>query len=39
MKKALYIVFAGILAACLFSCMKQDDIYKDFVVPGGLKYP
>jgi len=39
MKKALYIVFAGILATCLFSCMKQDDIYKDFVVPGGLKYP
>lgn len=39
MKKALYILFAGIIAACVFSCMKQDDIYKDFVVPGGLKYP
>ena len=39
MKKTFYIILAGLLAACLFSCMKQDDIYKDFVVPGGLKYP
>ena len=39
MKKTIYILLAGFLAACLFSCMKQDDIYKEFVVPGGLKYP
>ncbi len=39
MKKAIYVIFASLLAACLFSCMQQDDIYKEFVVPGGLKYP
>ncbi|MBQ9819306.1 MAG: hypothetical protein IJM60_03385 [Bacteroidales bacterium] len=39
MKKAIYLLLTGLLAVCFFSCMKQDDIYKQFVVPGGLTYP
>ena len=40
MKKTIHLfLVAGLVLVSLFSCMKQDDIYKDFVVPGGLQDP
>ena len=41
MKKSLFIriAFVVILLVSMLSCSKQDEVYKGFVVPGGLKYP
>lgn len=39
MKKAALILFTVFVLAGAFSCKKQDEIYKDFVVAGGLRYP
>lgn len=39
MKKYIYIAFVAFVAVLIYSCKDQDDIYKQYVVPGGYVYP
>lgn len=39
MKSIKYIISALCLGAMLVSCYKQDDIYQQYVIPGGYNYP
>lgn len=39
MKKIIYILLIAFVAGAVFSCKNMDDIYKEFIVPNGLKYP
>lgn len=39
MKKIIYIALALLTVAGTFSCTDQDEIYKQFVKPGGYVYP
>lgn len=40
MKNIFYFLIITTLSiGCLSSCQDQSDIYKDFIVPGGVKYP
>lgn len=39
MKKIVYLLLLVIAVGTLFSCKDMDNIYKDYVVPNGLKYP
>lgn len=43
MKKPIYLLAGLFTIACLFSCLlscrDMTDVYKEFVVKGGLKYP
>lgn len=39
MKRILYISLIAALVASFTSCKDQDDIYKQWVVPGGSVYP
>lgn len=38
MKRILYCLFTSVLLA-LCSCDRQDDTYRQFIVPGGYNYP
>ncbi|MDR1860319.1 MAG: DUF4998 domain-containing protein [Bacteroidales bacterium] len=38
MNKLTYVLLLALVAG-FFSCKKQDDIYKEFLVPNGLTYP
>lgn len=39
MRKLLYISLIAALVGSFTSCKDQDDIYKEWVVPGGSIYP
>lgn len=39
MKKIIYVALIAIIAGSISSCKDMDEIYRDFVVPNGLKYP
>lgn len=39
MKKFYTIIIALVALICVPSCKDQDEIYKDFVVPNGYRYP
>ena len=36
--KSHYILILLILFCCVFSCKRQDEIYKEYVVANGIKY-
>lgn len=39
MKKTIYLFMIALVAGVFTSCKDQDDIYKEWVVPGGSVYP
>lgn len=39
MKRIIYILLIVFTAGYMSSCKDMDDIYKEFIVPNGLKYP
>ncbi|MDR1339339.1 MAG: discoidin domain-containing protein [Prevotellaceae bacterium] len=39
MKKVIYLIIIAFAAGYFFSCKGMDDVYEEFLVPNGLKYP
>lgn len=39
MKKYIYFTLIALVAVVVYSCKDQDDIYKQYIVPGGYVYP
>lgn len=39
MKKIIYLLLITLIAGVIPSCKDMDSVYKEFLVPNGLKYP
>ncbi|MEA4917843.1 DUF4998 domain-containing protein [Proteiniphilum sp.] len=39
MKKIIYLLLITLITGSISSCKDMDDVYKEFLIPNGLKYP